>query len=250
MAAKKKESRDVKVNAINVLSGKIEGLLTRKVDAAPYIKDIVDKTIDPRGYIAILNEFSVGEKLVVTRNPNIPKKLVSEKKHKAAVKGYENSLENWYLALPILSFNGAKYDLNLMRQYLHKSLEDCGEFVTFSIKKANSYMSIKTQYLQFLDIRSYLAPDYLYDDFIKAYKCKLEKGFFPYDWFNDYDKVNNTELPAHKLFFNKLRNKNIADEEYKVCLNAWKDNNITTFEDFLEWYNNLDVLPFIEAVEK
>ena len=25
---------------------------------------------------------------------------------------------------------------------------------------------------------------------------------------------------------------------------------ITTFKDFLEWYNNLDVLPFIEAVEK
>ena len=23
-----------------------------------------------------------------------------------------------------------------------------------------------------------------------------------------------------------------------------------TFKDFLEWYNNLDVLPFIEAVEK
>jgi hypothetical protein len=23
-----------------------------------------------------------------------------------------------------------------------------------------------------------------------------------------------------------------------------------TFKDFLEWYNNLDVLPFLEAVEK
>ena len=111
-------------------------------------------------------------------------------------------------------------------------------------------MSIKTQHLQFLDIRSYLAPDYSYDDFIKAYKCKLEKGFFPYDWFNDYDKVNNTELPAHELFFNKMKTKNITDEEYKICVNAWKDNNMKTFKDFLEWYNNLDVLPFIEAVEK
>ncbi len=88
--------------------------------------------------------------------------------------------ENWYLALPVLSFNGAKYDINLMKQYLHKSLEDNGEFVSFSIKKANSYMSLKTQHLQFLDIRSYLAPNYSYDAFIKAYKCKLEKGFFPY----------------------------------------------------------------------
>ena len=64
-----------------------------------------------------------------------------------------------------------------MKQYLHKSLEDHGETVSFSIKKANSYMSLKTQHLQFLDIRSYPAPNYSYDAFIKAYKCKLEKGF-------------------------------------------------------------------------
>jgi hypothetical protein len=25
---------------------------------------------------------------------------------------------------------------------------------------------------------------------------------------------------------------------------------MTTFKDFLEWYNNLDVLPFVEAIEK
>ncbi len=31
---------------------------------------------------------------------------------------------------------------------------------------------------------------------------------------------------------------------------AWKDNNIKTFKDFLEWYNNLVVWPFITAVEK
>ena len=47
-----------------------------------------------------------------------------------------------------------------------------------------------------------------------------------------------------------MKNKNITDEEYNICINAWKDNNMKTFKDFLKWYNNLDVLPFIEAVEK
>jgi hypothetical protein len=109
------------------------------------------------------------------------KQLKLLNKHETSLKiasSLKSQFENWYLALPILSFNGAKYDINLMKQYLHKSLEDCGEFVSFSIKKANSYMSIKTQHLQFFDIRSYLAPNYSYDAFIKAYKCKLEKGFF------------------------------------------------------------------------
>ena len=60
---------------------------------------------------------------------------------------YENNLknatslktqkfENWYLAMPVLSFNGSKYDINLMKQFLHKSLEDCGEEVSFTIKKS------------------------------------------------------------------------------------------------------------------
>ncbi len=84
-------------------------------------------------------------------------------------------------------------------------------------------MSLKTQHLQFLDIRSYLAPNYSYDAFIKAYKCKLEKRFSPYDWFDNYDKVENTELPAHGLFVNRMKNKNITDEEYNICIKAWKD---------------------------
>ncbi len=68
------------------------------------------------------------------------------------------------------------------------SLEDCGEEVSFTIKKANAYMSLKTQHLNFLDVRSYLAPNNSYDAFIKAYKCKIEKGFFPHDYFDNYDK--------------------------------------------------------------
>jgi hypothetical protein len=81
--------------------------------------------------------------------------------------------------MPVFSFNGSKYDINLMKQYLHKSLEDCGEEVSFTIKKANAYMSLKSQHLQFLDVRSYLAPNYSYDAFIKAFKRKIEKVFSP-----------------------------------------------------------------------
>ncbi len=44
--------------------------------------------------------------------------------------------------------------------------------------------------------------------FIKAYKCKIEKGFFPYDYFDSYDKLNETELPSHDLFYSKIKNEN------------------------------------------
>ena len=48
-------------------------------------------------------------------------------------------------------------------------------------------------------------------------------------------KINNTELPPHAAFLNRPKNKNITDEEYNVCVNAWKDNNMKTFNDFLAW---------------
>jgi hypothetical protein len=73
--------------------------------------------------------------------------------------------------------------------------------------RVHPYMSFKTQHLQFLDVRSYLAPNYSYDAFIKAYKCKIEKGFFPYDFLDSYDKLNYPKLPPHESFFNKLKNK-------------------------------------------
>jgi hypothetical protein len=163
------------------------------------------------------------------------KLLVNYENNVENVTSLKTQFENWYLAIPVLSFNGSKYDINLMKQYLHKSLEDRGEEVSFTIKKANAYMSLKTQHLQFLDIRSYLAPNYSYHAFVKAYKCKIEKSFFPYDYFDSYDKLNETELPSHDLFYSKMKNKNTSDEEYNICINAWKDNNMKTFKDFLEW---------------
>jgi hypothetical protein len=48
--------------------------------------------------------------------------------------------------MPVLSFNGSQYDIYLMKQFLHKSLEDCGEEVSFTIKKDNSC----NQYLGYL----------------------------------------------------------------------------------------------------
>ena len=49
----------------------------------------------------------------------------------------EDSLYNkffrWMVEVPVLSFNGSKYDINLMKQYLHKSLADINETVSFAI---------------------------------------------------------------------------------------------------------------------
>jgi hypothetical protein len=71
----------------------------------------------------------------------------------------------------VLSLNGSEYDINIIKQFLRKSSEDCGEEVSFTIKNSNAYISLQNQYLQYLDVRSDLAFNYSYDEFIRAYEC-------------------------------------------------------------------------------
>ena len=53
---------------------------------------------------------------------------------------------------------------------------------------------------------------------VRVYKCILTKGFPPYDCKNENNKLYQNKLPSHEAFFNKLKNKNITDEEYKFVL--------------------------------
>ena len=111
-------------------------------------------------------------------------------------------------------------------------------------------MRLKTDFLKLLGISNYVAPGFSYDQFVRAYKCEQTKGFFPREWVNGLDKLNETSLALHAAFYSSLKNANITEQEYEYSQQVWEENNMQTFEDFLVWYNNLDVVPFIEAVEK
>ena len=85
----------------------------------------------------------------------------------------KTQFDNWYLTMFVFSFNGIKYHIKLTTQILHKSLEDYGEMVSFTIKNTNSYRRPKNQHWQFLVIRGYSAPKSAYDAFIKAHEYKF-----------------------------------------------------------------------------
>ena len=64
------------------------------------------------------------------------------------------------------------------------------------------------------------------------------------------DKLNFPTLPPPEAFHSTLSGTDITDEQYSYCQRVWNDNNMDTFRDFLVWYNNLDVVPFLEAIDK
>ena len=121
------------------------------------------------------------------------------------------------------------------------------------------------------------------DSFLKAYKTKETKGFFPYESFDCPEKVNNKELPPYDSFFSILRKSNPLEKHYndfqnfvnsglsteqavtklrmdrippngaEICLflrSVWENNNMQNFSDFFKWYTIKGVVPTLEAMQR
>ena len=63
-------------------------------------------------------------------------------------------------------------------------------------------------------------------------------------------KLEDRAIPPQETFYSRLKNEDISDDDYARCHAVWRDNRMKTMRDFLMWYNNRDVEPFLEAIDK
>lgn len=90
--------------------------------------------------------------------------------HSHPLKTLYGSLEGYISQIPVIGFNSANYDLNLIRRVLAKYLDmhQSESKRSFVIKKNNSYVCLATDALKFLDMNQYLAAGSSYAKFLKA----------------------------------------------------------------------------------
>ena len=110
-------------------------------------------------------------------------------------------------------------------------------------------MCLLTEQLKSLDMSNYIAPGFSYDKYTKTYGCKFTKGHFPYEYMDCLESHHHTGLPPKEAFFSRLKKEGISDEDYASCQEAVRDNGMTTLRDFLVWYNNMDMVPFLQAID-
>ena len=156
-------------------------------------------------------------------------------------------LHGWLHQLPVIGFNSGKYDLNMIKRSFVPLLIHNNAAV---IKRQNTYMCLSTDKLKFVDICNYLAPGVSYDKYLKAYGCELQKGHFPYEYMDDLQKLEDRVLPPQSAFFSRLKNEGISNDDYALCQAVWRDNGMETLREYLIWYNNRDVTPFLDAISK
>ena len=115
------------------------------------------------------------------------------------MKELAEKLTEYLRELPVSGFNSGKYDLNAVKEFLFPYLIET-QPIKFTVKRNSIHMCIKTDFLKLLDILNYVAPGFSYDQFLRAYECEQTKGFFPYEWVDGLDKLNETPLPPHASF--------------------------------------------------
>ena len=160
-----------------------------------------------------------------------------------------NEIVKWFHQVPVLGFNSGHYDLKLIRQHFIPLLaQDPG---TFAAERNGRIMFINTPKFKFLDVLNYLGPGITYEKWVKTYGATLAKSWLPYEWFDSPDKLDFPGLPPYMAWYSKLKGEYVLTlKEYDDCHRIFKERGMQTFDDWLEYYNNLDVAPFLEALQK
>ena len=164
-------------------------------------------------------------------------------------KKQDAEIVKWFYQVPVLGFNSGHYDLKLIRQHFIPLLaQDPG---TFAAEKNGRIMFINTPKFKFLDVLNYLGPGITYEKWVKTYGATLAKSWLPYEWFDSPDKLDFPGLPPYMAWYSKLKGEYVLTlKEYDDCHRIFKERGMQTFGDWLEYYNNLDVAPFLEALQK
>ena len=173
----------------------------------------------------------------------------------------KDNVNNKYL-ISAFAHNAQNFD----NSFLIKALNNI-ENVSFSAlpRNSNKFLSLKIENFIFKDLFLFLnkSLDYLtktIDDedrvslkqeFGENYKLLTKKGVYCYDYFDNIKKYNETKIPDHTNFKNKLNdNKYISNEEYKHAHNVFKTFKCKNLMDYSILYLKTDVCHLADVFQK
>ena len=93
----------------------------------------------------------------------------------------------------------------------------------------------------FKNIEKYFTPEEV--------KLLKQKGFYPYDFMDDKEKLKITKPPKQEAFYSKLTGHGINNINYQHVLKVWKTCKMKTFKDYHMNYNTVDVLLLADIFE-
>ena len=94
----------------------------------------------------------------------------------------------------------------------------------------------------FKNLEKYFIPEEI--------KLLKQKGFYPYEYMDNIEKLKDTKPPPQKAFYSKLTGKGINNYNYNHVLEVWKTLKMKSLKEYHEVYNKTDVLLLADVFEK
>ena len=144
--------------------------------------------------------------------------------------------------------NGDKCQMNInaiqnnMEKYMafmlgnHLTFIDSFQFMSSSLEKLVSHL-----------------PDeslkHTKEEFKNDLQLMKQKGVYPYDYMNSFDKFNETKLPNKDDFYSILNDENIPDDQYNHAKNVWNNCNLKNMGEYHDLYLKSDILLLADVFE-
>ena len=94
------------------------------------------------------------------------------------------------------------------------------------------------------------ASKYTSEEFTgKKLSLMSQKGVYPYDFMDSFEKFDQTELPTREQFYSILNDQHITNGEYDHARKVWKTFNIKTMGEYHDLYLKSDVLLLADVFE-
>ena len=90
------------------------------------------------------------------------------------------------------------------------------------------------------------------NDVIKSEKCLdllTDKGVYPYDYMNSFDKFDDEQLPSKDDFYSQLSEEGISVNDYERAKIIWKHFDIKNMGEYHDLYLKTDVLLLTDIFE-
>lgn len=167
--------------------------------------------------------------------------------------------------LPVIIHNARNYDSHLILKDMPHDIVRTINIIPMNMEKITMFTLDNIKILdsfQFLNqsldslVESLKSSGHEFQIFEDFYgKCKhrnllKRKGIFPYSYFDDLDKLNETQLPPREKFYNILNNSDISEKDYLHALTVFKKFKCKNLRSYLELYQNVDTLMLAEFFTK
>ena len=184
-----------------------------------------------------------------------------------------------YFKIPIFFHNLKNYDAHLIikrANELNKELNE-NKKIDVIVQNSEKFITFSFGCLQFKDSFSFLSASL--DKLVKLNKYEnnekmkdwqnhfrytqfnpyiknttdldllTDKGVYPYDYMNSFDRFGEEQLPSKKDFYSQLQEQHITDKDYARAKIIWKHFNIRNLGEYHDLYLMTDVYLLTDVFE-